>query len=75
MLLAGPLGTPSFLSLTYFFPLFLSLFSFLPSILVSPPLDWKRVDCPWRVWEIPESNFQASEVSGVSWRPVSSQLA
>lgn len=26
------------------------------------PLDWKRVDCPWRVREISESDFQASEV-------------
>ena len=33
-----------------------------PPPLPTPP-DWKRVDCPWRVRKIPESDFEASQVS------------
>lgn len=29
------------------------------------------MDSPWRVWEISESNFQASEVSGEGYHPYS----
>lgn len=52
---------------SFFFTHHLSSFIFSPSLLLSLSLptlvDWKGVDCPWRVWEVSESNFQASEVS------------
>lgn len=52
---------------SFFFTHHLSSFIFSPSLLLLLSLltlvDWKGVDCPWRVWEISESNFQASEVS------------
>lgn len=43
------------------------LFSLLPSLPTL--LDRKGMDSPWRVWEISESNFQASEVSRVGYHP------
>lgn len=41
--------------------------SLLPFSLLTL-LDRKGMDSPWRVWEISESNFQASEVSRKSYR-------
>lgn len=46
-----------------------SLFSSPSFSLLSPLLDRKGMDSPWRVWEISESNFQASEVSRVGYHP------
>lgn len=52
-------------------PLFSHLLSFPSLLLPSLPtlLDRKGMDSPWRVWEISESNFQASEVSRVGYHP------
>lgn len=50
--------------LTRHFPPSIVCLCVRPSLPLLPtPPDWKRVDCPWRVREISESNFQASEVS------------
>lgn len=50
--------------LTRHFPPSILCLCVRPSLPLLPtPPDWKRVDCPWRVRKISESNVQASEVS------------